>query len=115
VCENYLYLRFYAGVLKLALACAKAADPKDYGLAWYKDHYPPLGQEAASSDDDSVGAKAYETRLACYHYVLSAIAELLLAQAPAFECIPFEVRHSLCVVCVCVRVCPTFKKARSWC
>jgi nuclear pore complex protein Nup155 len=90
VCENYLYLRFYAGVLKLALACAKAADPKDYGLAWYKDHYPPLGQEAASSDDDSVGAKAYETRLACYHYVLSAIAELLLAQAPAFECIPFE-------------------------
>jgi hypothetical protein len=75
----------------------QAADPQDHGLAWYKDHYPPLGQEAtASTDDDSVGAKAYETRLVCYHYVLSATAELLLGQAPMFEYISSEVGSSPC-------------------
>jgi len=80
VCENYIYLRFYFGVLRLALQCAQAVDVHNLGLDWYQKH--PVG---AAPDYESLGACAYEDRAACYRHSLDAFAELFLAQSPFFR------------------------------
>lgn len=67
ISQDYQQLRYYAGVVKLALAHAQALDPMGLAFKW----------NITRSIDDLAGKRAFDSRMECYATIISVFDELL--------------------------------------
>jgi len=74
ICEEYQFLRYYEGVMILALECARAADTSGLALQWFKD---------GMNTREERGKEAYNARLKCYQNIINVLDELLTGVAPS--------------------------------
>jgi len=71
IAQEFQQLRFYTGVVKLALEHAKALDPAGLAVKWNNNGRPM---------EDLMGRKAFESRMECYNTIISVFDELLQLQ-----------------------------------
>ncbi|XP_060092043.1 nuclear pore complex protein Nup155 [Heteronotia binoei] len=68
VCAQYRQVRFYEGVVELALTAAEKKDPQGLGLHFYKNGEP---------EEDIVGLQAFQERLNSYKCITDTLQELV--------------------------------------
>uniref|UniRef100_A0A803TGK6 Nuclear pore complex protein Nup155 n=1 Tax=Anolis carolinensis TaxID=28377 RepID=A0A803TGK6_ANOCA len=68
VCVQYRQVRFYEGVVELALTAAEKKDPQGLGLHYYKNGEP---------EEDVTGYQAFQERVNCYKCITDTLQELV--------------------------------------
>ncbi|XP_060617389.2 nuclear pore complex protein Nup155 [Anolis sagrei] len=68
VCAQYRQVRFYEGVVELALTAAEKKDPQGLGLHYYKNGEP---------EEDVTGYQAFQERVNCYKCITDTLQELV--------------------------------------